>query len=643
MPLFPSDFKKFKHVKTDDKTTTLEHPNGHQITIVHSALKGPLKEQLLAMGGAVEKAKKEGLLGTQPKVTQEIEEGDEKYKGMQEYHGDAKVDVRTPEQKERAKDAAKKYGYAEGGEVESETAQLDPDMLRKREIYNNLVQSGTVLPMTEMPTTPDMKMFGPQGEEPQNFSPAVAGQAEQMFQKEKADNAAKVAGEQQATIADNSARVSMGLPPTQVPQVPTGPQPSISPDAQTAPTIAPTEAPTPAKAEATPTLSGSYGKMMQGIQAEAKAREGLAQEQTGILQAAQESQAKLQEQYQQEFDDLNMERQNVIHDIQNGHIDPERFWDNHSKVASAIGIILAGFNPTNSPNAAVNFLKFQMEQNLDAQKKNLGAKENLLSANLRQFGNMKDAMDMTRVMQADVAKSQLEIAAAKATSPLAKAAAMKAAAELEGQYAPLFQKVATQQAISKLMQGTEADPSRIPQILDMMESTDPEKAKALRGRFIPDVGFAQVEKDATDLKEMRGGMLEARSGLEKLLKLTNRPLKSLSTDDRAEASTIQQTLVGALRLPITGPGAMNEGEREMLQKIIANPTSMFTLDSSTKVRLKTLMSTLDDKFAAAAKARGVNYKSESAKKQDQQNTYVEWAKKNPNNPKAKLILERQGK
>ncbi len=58
MPLFPSDFKKFKHIANDEKTVTLEHPQGHQIIIARNAIKGPMREQLEALcnGGMVNKA-----------------------------------------------------------------------------------------------------------------------------------------------------------------------------------------------------------------------------------------------------------------------------------------------------------------------------------------------------------------------------------------------------------------------------------------------------------------------------------------------------------------------------------------------------------------------------------------------------------
>lgn len=43
------DPKKFKHVKSDEKTTTLQHKDGHTLTIAHNVLSPKMKEQLLAL------------------------------------------------------------------------------------------------------------------------------------------------------------------------------------------------------------------------------------------------------------------------------------------------------------------------------------------------------------------------------------------------------------------------------------------------------------------------------------------------------------------------------------------------------------------------------------------------------------------
>ena len=43
------DLSKMKHVKSDDKTTTLQHKEGHTITLAHKALSPEGKKQLQAL------------------------------------------------------------------------------------------------------------------------------------------------------------------------------------------------------------------------------------------------------------------------------------------------------------------------------------------------------------------------------------------------------------------------------------------------------------------------------------------------------------------------------------------------------------------------------------------------------------------
>ena len=50
------DLSKMKHVRSDDKTTTLRHPNGHEITLAHSALSPVNRAQLQALSKSAQMA-----------------------------------------------------------------------------------------------------------------------------------------------------------------------------------------------------------------------------------------------------------------------------------------------------------------------------------------------------------------------------------------------------------------------------------------------------------------------------------------------------------------------------------------------------------------------------------------------------------
>lgn len=251
------------------------------------------------------------------------------------------------------------------------------------------------------------------------------------------------------------------------------------------------------------TMGKGFNDQLHGINAEAQAIGDLGKAQQQIIDRQVQAQQLAQSTYQQKYAELDNERKNFIDDINAQHIDPEKYWTgdpktgmgSHSKIMAGIGMILAGFNPTNSPNAAINFINKQMDMNLEAQKQNLNSKHNLLAANMKQFGNLKDATDMTRLMQADMVKNQLMSAAATAQTPLAKAAALKSAGQLEMQYAPLQQQFAMRSAMMHLSNGTNGDPTdtrAAEQMISMARMTNPEMAKEMEGRLVPGVGMAKI-------------------------------------------------------------------------------------------------------------------------------------------------------
>lgn len=666
MPLFPSDFKKFKHVSSDDKCTILQHPAGHEIKIAHSALKGDAKKQLEALreskaeGGVIEQASRSGLLGTQRKVIQQ----DQDEKSTRHAPVDnTKGDVRTPEQKAKAAEYDKTGilpGYAEGGQVLDEDpnapkfindiTKIDqpegeaPKLTRAQEIYNNLTQTPFESGTTDFRSMPSGKEPLSPGSNPKSFDPQMWQQARKVESDEMAANSAKAVAEQNRIIAENQARTDAGLPPLPIPGVPSGPQMPES-DVQPAAGLAPdtsvsAQQPQGASQDASSMLSQGYANSMAGAKAEAQAQADLGQQNAQILQESRDASMALQQQYKTDYDELNNERQGLIHDVQNGQINPEKFWDNHSKLASSIGMIIAGFNPTNSPNAAMQYLDKQMEANLKAQQMNLDSKKSLLSANLQQFGNMKDAMNMTRVMQADLVTNQLQTAAAKASSPLAKAAALKAAGDIQAKYAPLFQQVAKQATMQKATQAANQDPRKIPALITALQATDPEAAKDMRQRFIPGLGLANDLEGAKGLREMQTTVKTVKSSINRLREIISTSGKSMSPDARAEADTLRGLLIGRLRVPITGPGAMSEGERQLLEKMIPDATGMMSLDSRSKTRLDALDKSVQTNYRNMAIANGLNLPEAVTDKNAQAEA---WLKANPDHPKAAEVRLKLGK
>jgi post-segregation antitoxin (ccd killing protein) len=396
----------------------------------------------------------------------------------------------------------------------------------------------------------------------------------------------------------------------------------------------------------------AYEMKKRGLEAEAAAIAKQGQEEAVAQGKKQAVLQDIQNQYGQQLTDIDNNIKATVADIQNGQIDPGRVWNSKStegKIGTILGILGAGLGAgmSGQENMALAMLNKEIDRDIDAQKANLHNKSNSLNAMISQAGSLRGGMEMMKSLKLGMVAADLDKAAALAKSPIAKAKLMQAKSEVLMQQQQNNARLAGQMTLNRLMKSVQADPTQTGAVVEAAESINPEKGKDLREREVPGVGFANTSKDATDLKEMRSGVMEAKSGLAKLKSLMNKPGRSLSLADREEAKTLQQTLVGALRLPITGPGAMNEGERKMLEDIIANPTKVFSLDSSTKRRLDTLTTTLDDKFAAAARARGIqvsdSQEANAKHSSELEKKARERLKANPNDPAAKAYLQKLGK
>lgn len=76
--------------------------------------------------------------------------------------------------------------------------------------------------------------------------------------------------------------------------------------------------------------------------------------------------------------------------------------------------------------------------------------------------------------------------------------------------------------------------------------------------------------------------------------------------DRARVQTKISTLVGALRLPITGPGPLTDTEREFLVKTIGDPSKFFSLKQNEMSRLNEIQNNINRRVQNSYKQAGVD-------------------------------------
>jgi len=580
---FNLDIGKMKFLKSDEHSTTLQHPKGHTVTIAHNVLSPKNREALQALSKVAmdaqtpERASEYGKIihkmakGGKPALTAHKSPGggtqlgfdsggkvpvpDQPNQGQQDKQEYAKKIASSSQQGTSIPDTSTlvdriKNAWAEGGQIEQmrsqhggegnetckacggpihrkmaaggdpaidtdtdkevndneaygqkladianvkgvipyqpEESPLSMDMAAKRQQYNDIVKRQNTgafwdadEAMREQHAAKDME-FGPNGEAPKQFDPKAWDQMQRERDQAKDANATQMANEALNTAEYNKAAQAAGLPPkpTQdilgnqntndvLPAMPaqSGQQPQTE-QAQSAP--------------ADMFGTGGYNNAVNELA-------GIEQKQLGDQIQNRQS---IIDNYQKQYADLENERQAHIQDIQNGQVNPDKYWENHSKLASGLGMILAGFNPTNRPNAAIEFVNNQINRSIDAQKANLNSQHNLLAANLQQFGNLHQATLMTSAMMNDVMANKAQQAALQAKNPLAKQAALGAQAQFM-QQAMMFQRqLAMQRTMMGLAQGG-GDPDKQAQAIAMAKMVMPEYGKTLGEAFVPGVGLSK--------------------------------------------------------------------------------------------------------------------------------------------------------
>ena len=239
----------------------------------------------------------------------------------------------------------------------------------------------------------------------------------------------------------------------------------------------------------------------------------------------------------------------------------------------------------------------------------------------------------------DKVMSDLKKSAALAQGPQAKALMQQEIAKLQMTQDQAKMRFGLERGVRETVN---KDLNSFSTIVDQMRAFDPKRAAELEEQFVPGVGLALTGNDAKELKELKGTVDTAKDGLMRLRAMTFIPGRSASPDLRAEAEVVAGTLAGLLRVPLTGPGAMSEGEREMIKSMVADPTAILSLDGPTRTRLSTLAKRLDQSVAMRAKAAGISNYDPANSLPPRERALAELARKNPQDPRSKLVLDKLG-
>jgi hypothetical protein len=152
-----------------------------------------------------------------------------------------------------------------------------------------------------------------------------------------------------------------------------------------------------------------------------------AKQMSQVADAAVRSTKEFNNQYKDNLDYFKSHAQALQDDIDKGHIDPNRYINNMStgkKILTAIGLVLGGGD-------SGGFLQRQIANDIEAQKVELGKKENLLNSYMKQFGNLNDATAMMQANNNQIVSYKLKSLAAKQQGTQAAANALEEAGKLD--------------------------------------------------------------------------------------------------------------------------------------------------------------------------------------------------------------------
>lgn len=275
------------------------------------------------------------------------------------------------------------------------------------------------------------------------------------------------------------------------------------------------------------------------------------------MKAQDESMAelkKLQVSYESNLKNLDDEQKTLQTQVMNTKIDPNKVWTNMStgnRVLAGISILLGGLAQGltgEKSNPAFDVINQAIDRDIDAQKSDLGRKQNLLSLNLAKYGRLDAATAATRAQLLSVTQAQISQSAAKANNAIALKQAELANAQLDIQKAQLLQSVASQQSLQNVL----SQPGGIaPQMVNQLPMDVRETLVKM-----PSGNFAQAKDKASAVSASKG--LETVGAVQSLVQRAKdfmsegRALPLLESERIGQADVISE----ALRLEIKNLGAL---------------------------------------------------------------------------------------
>lgn len=239
-------------------------------------------------------------------------------------------------------------------------------------------------------------------------------------------------------------------------------------------TLPETAAPAPQMSGAMPSsgqdaISQAFAQKESAISGMAAAEQQKSKEMAAVYEDQAKQMQEQQQNYAAEHAKIDAEHKQLLDAVMKERVDPNRLFTNMgtgNKILAAISIGLsgigAGLQGPGAKNMAMEVIQKSIDRDIEAQKAELGKKNTLLSENLRRYGDLERATQMTQLQMNAIVQAKVSQIAARSGSSEAVARAKMGLADLGMQAAQIKQQMAAKQMA---LQGGRGDPSGLVQYL----------------------------------------------------------------------------------------------------------------------------------------------------------------------------------
>lgn len=302
--------------------------------------------------------------------------------------------------------------------------------------------------------------------------------------------------------------------------------------------------------------------------------------------------------------------------LANSDIDPNRLFANMgtgSKIMAGIGLALGALGQAvggpGGKNLALDVIEKSIDRDIEAQKASFLNKTRIVEAARTGFAQYMNVLGDKRAATIAEANRQLQYTSAVIDGMKAKAGSQEQLAKIDQLQGQIKSSMTLKQAE---LEKTITDQTIKTKTAEAVKP-DIEVAKFNSERSVP--GFEGAGPNGTLLgttgaidkfRESVATTKEAANAIKDLRDLLKIPKveRDLMPDIRTRAENTATSLQLALRTALEGGGQLTRVKKELLEKLVRDPSRIFSIDSATNAAIDTLENTLNKTLATKAQILG---------------------------------------